>query len=392
MWHVKRRLMTKIIIRLFILILPTFLFLTESCVSKKKLAERYINNDSTAIFSTHPSRPFKYGYAYSKEECEVFRPVLNYYGIKNGDIIADVGASSGWLEGVFSVMVDSVTFYVQDIDTNILNKDQLNRVVKHYSSLRSTSQTNNFNLVVGSKKKTKLPDSLFDKIIIHNTFHEIYTADRIIQDLTTKLKPGGQVIVCDQMSNAYRKTKHEGCEITASKAVWVIDYFSIFNFYLTNMTEPENSFSNYLTFELNKQKGEAFKLKRNSVDVYVKELDRLNLNEINADSATTEKIVLNLKPHIKDILKVYSSFESYLNELGYLLLKENKTTEAINVLRANTILFPESASTYDSLGEAYLKAKNYTLSLSNYNTSLKINPDNKNAKDKIKEIDQQLPK
>ncbi len=153
------------------------------------------------------------------------------------------------------------------------------------------------------------------------------------------------------------------------------------------MTEPENSFHNYLTFELNKQKGEAYKLKRNKVDGYVKELDRLNLNEISSDSTATEKIALSLKTHVKEILEVYSSLESYLNSLGYLLLKENKTKEAINVLRANVILFPESSNTYDSLGEAYLKNKNYVQSLDNYNMALKLNPDNKNAKDKIKEID-----
>jgi protein-L-isoaspartate O-methyltransferase len=384
--------MTKNIFRIFVFILTTIIFLNESCVSKKKLAERYINNDSTAVFSTHQSRPFKYGYAYSKDECKSFRPKLDNYKIKNGDIIADIGAASGWLEGVFSTMVDSVTFFVQDIDTNILNKNQLNGVVQHFSSIRSTPQTNTFNLVIGSNKKTKLPDSLFNKIIINNTFHEFVNPFRIIQDLTTKLKPGGQIIVYDQMSNQFRKTKHEGCEIIADKATSVVDYFSLYDFYLTNMTEPENSFHNYLTFELNKQKSDSFKLKRNSVDSYLKKLDSLNLNEISADSTKTEKIALSLKPNIEKILEVYSSLESYLNALGYILLKDNKTKEAINVLRANVILFPESSDTYDSLGEAYLKNKNYTQSLDNYNISLKLNQDNDNAKDKIKEINQQLHK
>lgn len=382
--------MTKNIFRFFVFILTVFIFINESCVSKKKLAERYINNDSTAIFSTHQSRPFKYGYAYSKDECESFRPKLNDFKIKNGDIIADVGAASGWLEGVFSTMVDSVTFFIQDIDTNILNKNQLDKVVQHFSSIRSNPQTNTFNLVIGSNKKTKLPDSLFNKIIINNTFHEFINPFRIIQDLTTKLKPGGKIIVYDQMSNQYRKTKHEGCEITADKVVSVIDYFSLYDFYLTNMTEPENSFHNYLTFELNKQKSDSFKLRQNSVDSYLKKLDSLNLNEINADSTITEKIALSLKPNIQKIVDVYSSLESYLNALGYILLKDNKNKEAINVLRANVILFPQSSDTYDSLGEAYLKNKNYVQSLDNYNISLKLNPDNENAKDKIKEINQLL--
>ena len=71
-------------------------------------------------------------------------------------------------------------------------------------------------------------------------------------------------------------------------------------------------------------------------------------------------------------------------------MKDNKNIEAINVLRANVILFPQSSDTYDSLGEAYLKNKNYVQSLDNYNISLKLNPDNENAKDKIKVIRQLL--
>jgi hypothetical protein len=384
--------MTKISVRLFILFLPTLFFLNEGCISQKNLADSYANNDSTAIFSTHPSRPFKYGFAYSKEECETFRPSLKNYGIKNGDIVASVGASSGWLEGVFSVMLDSVTFYVQYIDTNILNTNQLNQVIKHFSSLRNKPQTNNFNLVIGTEKKTNLPGGLFDKIIIHNSFHEIFLPHTIIKDLTKKLKPGGQIIVNDQTSNIYRKIKHEGCEIKASTAQWIIDYFFGCGFHLTNMTEPKYSFNNYLTFELNKQKSEAFKIKTNLVESCVKELDRFNLAEINSNSSISQKIALRIKPQIKDLLAVYSSADSYLNALGLILLKENKVKEAINVLKANIILFPDSANTYDSLGEVYLKNKDYTNSLANYNTSLKLNPNNKNAKEKIKEIDRQLPK
>lgn len=46
--------------------------------------------------------------------------------------------------------------------------------------------------------------------------------------------------------------------------------------------------------------------------------------------------------------------ESEVNGLGYTLLQRNTVDRAIEVFRLNTELFPRSANTFDSLGDAYL--------------------------------------
>lgn len=366
-----------------------FLFLGIVCLNQNCIAQEccYVNNDSTDIFSTHPSRPFKYGYAYSsKEECEEHKTKLEYFQIKNGDIIADVGAASGWKDGVFSVLLDSVTFYVEDIDTNLLNQDQLNKVVQHYSSLRSTPQTNKFQMVIGTNEKTNLPDSLFDKIIIDNAFHEFLYPRKIIRDLTTKLKSGGQLIVADETSNVYKTIKHSGCNIPAKKASIIINRFCNFGFSLTAMSTPENSLDNCFSFEFNKEKGKEYEKKRKKVQFWINKLDSLNLYDVQSDSALTIERAKSIYPHIEDLLNVYPFLEKYLNTLGYRLIEDGDIKQAINVLRVNVILFPKSYNTYDSLAEAYLEDLNYKLSLQCYNNSLIFNPNNINAKEKIKEI------
>lgn len=379
--------MTKIRFSFFIVILLLIVFFNDGCVSKKAIAkENEIINDSTSIYSIHPSRPFKYGFAYSKEKCEEYRDVLNRLNIKNGDVVADIGAASGWIDGIFSTMTDSVTFYIQDIDTLFLNQVQLDSVVKHYSSIRTSPQTNKFKLVIGLENKTNLPDSFFDKIIIYNAFHEFYYKAAILQDLTSKLKPNGQIILFDKMSNKFYKTKHKGCNITSYKAIWAIDYFSYFDFYLTNMTQPINSFYNYLTFERNKQNSDSFALKRRTVAEFEIKMDNFNLKKINSDSVATKKITSELKPSLNNMLGVYVDLKGYLNGLGNFFVEKKKTEQAINIFNANIVLFPESSSAYYGLGKAYQQAKNYPLSLLNFNISLRLSPNDKEIEDKIKEI------
>ena len=59
---------------------------------------------------------------------------------------------------------------------------------------------------------------------------------------------------------------------------------------------------------------------------------------------------------------------------------------AIEVFKFNVERFPNSYLTYDSLGEAYMEKENYGLAIDNFNKSLEINSHNKNALDKINEI------
>lgn len=71
--------------------------------------------------------------------------------------------------------------------------------------------------------------------------------------------------------------------------------------------------------------------------------------------------------------------ESQLNLLGYRYLGTDKVAEAIAVLRWNAQLFPRSANVYDSLGEALLRDGQGDQSIANYEKSLQLDPNNKNA-------------
>ena len=71
--------------------------------------------------------------------------------------------------------------------------------------------------------------------------------------------------------------------------------------------------------------------------------------------------------------------ESRINGLGYWLLGQQKTAEAILVFRLNVELYPQSGNVYDSLGEAYMTAGDKEQAIKNYARSLELDPKNQNA-------------
>lgn len=61
--------------------------------------------------------------------------------------------------------------------------------------------------------------------------------------------------------------------------------------------------------------------------------------------------------------------------------------EGINVLLLALHIYPTSANLYDSLAEAYLYKKNVIDAIFNFKKSLELNPENQNAKDKLKQLE-----
>lgn len=82
--------------------------------------------------------------------------------------------------------------------------------------------------------------------------------------------------------------------------------------------------------------------------------------------------------------------ESVVNDLGYDLLGDDRFEAAIAVFRRNVERFPESANTWDSLGEAYLEAGELEAALENYQRSVELNPANDNGRAAIERIRQRM--
>jgi CubicO group peptidase (beta-lactamase class C family) len=100
------------------------------------------------------------------------------------------------------------------------------------------------------------------------------------------------------------------------------------------------------------------------------------ITEKDVTAAITQYRTLKTGPTANE----YDFGEAELNRLGYQLLSMKKVAEAIEILKLNVEMFPQSANVYDSLGEAYLAHNDKELSIANYKKSLELDPNNANGK------------
>lgn len=122
--------------------------------------------------------------------------LLNFFQFHKGDIIAEVGAFDGENIGGFSILTDSITFYVQDIDSIYLTQKNFDKVIKRCKKYKKP-MTNKFHLCIGTMRATNLPDNTFDKILLISTFHEFTFMDEMMTDIYKKLKPTGQLYILE---------------------------------------------------------------------------------------------------------------------------------------------------------------------------------------------------
>lgn len=79
--------------------------------------------------------------------------------------------------------------------------------------------------------------------------------------------------------------------------------------------------------------------------------------------------------------------EQLINSMGYALLYElREVDKAIGLFRLNVSVYPKSFNAYNSLAEAYLVKGDKALAVTNYETSLQLNPGNQKAKEQLQKL------
>jgi tetratricopeptide (TPR) repeat protein len=112
-------------------------------------------------------------------------------------------------------------------------------------------------------------------------------------------------------------------------------------------------------------------------------IDTLMTVILNKNVNTAIEVYYNLKDEQED---KYNFKEGQLNTLGYRLLQTGHTKDAIEIFKLNVNQFPKSFNVYDSLGEGYMVDGNNKLAEKYYKKSLKLNPDNENAKQMLEKL------
>ncbi len=78
--------------------------------------------------------------------------------------------------------------------------------------------------------------------------------------------------------------------------------------------------------------------------------------------------------------------ENTLIGLGYRLLQRDNLADALAVFQREVQDYPKYWNSYDSLGEAYMKAGEKEAAIQNYEKSIELNPTNQNGIDMLKKL------
>ncbi|MEO6305854.1 MAG: methyltransferase domain-containing protein [Bacteroidia bacterium] len=321
---------------------------------------------------------------------ETKKQLVDFIDLKKGDVVAEIGAGDGINIGILSMFFDSITFVAQDIDAKTLKNKSYNKIIKKYQNYSHKTQTNIFELVIGTINSSNLPDNKFDELFIINSFHDFDKQDEMLDDIYKKLKPDGRFILLEGFSFP---NDTQVCPDYGPHVLHTLDFelarFEKHGFYVSKMRSPNLKavhYGNGLVFVKNKKLTEQFYNNKNEIDHLTKQAFRLKQNIIASDSAIVKQITDSLSPKINTIVSVYHEFEVWIKDLGFNHLRKSEYLAAINVFKANTCFFPDSYQAYYWLALACEKNKLYAMALENYKNSLKLNPENKLCINKIKAV------
>ncbi|MGA0558417.1 class I SAM-dependent methyltransferase [Larkinella sp. VNQ87] len=146
-----------------------------------------------------------------RENCEwLLKTYRNLYNFRKTEQIASVGAGSGAREVIYSMMDDSLTLYVQDVDPVCLQPEALSLTIRQLYQLMGRTCSAMFIPVRGVEKETRLPERFFDKIIIENSLHEFTHPNEMLDNIRRNLKPNGRLFIGELIARRPGR-KHQGC-------------------------------------------------------------------------------------------------------------------------------------------------------------------------------------
>lgn len=113
--------------------------------------------------------------------------VLDAINVKEGMVVADLGAGDGYFTFVISKRVGEMgKVYASDIDNHAL------QVIRDRCREEGLE---NISVVLGTEDDPKLPEKTFDIVLMVNTIHLVKNPSILLKHVAGSLKPGGYLVI-----------------------------------------------------------------------------------------------------------------------------------------------------------------------------------------------------
>jgi SAM-dependent methyltransferase len=115
---------------------------------------------------------------------------FEFYQIRQGHKIGEVGAGNGMTSLLFGVIYDSLSIYINEISPK-----KVTQIESVFSACQSLRPGVVFHSVLGQNYTTGLEDMQLDRIIARHSFHHFTRVKDMLVSIRKSLAPGGIVIL-----------------------------------------------------------------------------------------------------------------------------------------------------------------------------------------------------
>ncbi|HKK39089.1 MAG TPA: class I SAM-dependent methyltransferase, partial [Cryomorphaceae bacterium] len=123
-----------------------------------------------------------------REEEENVSKLLKNLDLQPTDVVADIGAGSGYHVFRMAPKLSEGKVYAVDIQQEMLDVMQ---------SKMEEDRAENVVLIKGEEKTTNLPPNSVDKILMVDVYHEFSFPREMIESMKRALKPGGAIYLIE---------------------------------------------------------------------------------------------------------------------------------------------------------------------------------------------------
>ena len=189
--------MKKLTILLFLF--ATFLQSNE-CIAQNSIVEnKYIfkEGDFNGIGKWYMGREIAYVMGYQgigwlerseREKEENVSKLIKNMRIKSNDVIADIGAGSGYHTFRMASLTPNGLVYAVDIQTEMLMAIE---------NKKTFSENSNIETILGTEKTVELPKNSVDKILMVDVYHEFSFPIEMIASMKSALKSNGELFLIE---------------------------------------------------------------------------------------------------------------------------------------------------------------------------------------------------
>ena len=187
--------------RLYTLILLfSFLFISNKSFSQEIIQEDYYTfkrGDYNGIGKWYMGREIAYVMGFQgigwlerseREKEENVSSLIKNMKIKSNEVIADIGAGSGYHAFRIASLVTNGLVYAIDIQPEMLMAIEKTKEFKKVENIKT---------ILGTEKTVELPKNSVDKILMVDVYHEFSFPVEMINSIKNALKPNGELFLIE---------------------------------------------------------------------------------------------------------------------------------------------------------------------------------------------------